>query len=71
MSVKSQRSANARKRYDEGWFGRLYYQVAKRTVDLALRARFRADPRGRVRTDHVLGQFAARAPQAEVAPLVP
>jgi ubiquinone/menaquinone biosynthesis C-methylase UbiE len=54
--------------YDEGWRGRMHHQIADRTVDLALTCM--PAPKQILDvgcgTGYLLGQLAARAPQAEV-----
>lgn len=53
--------------YDEGWRGRMHHQIADRTVDLALTcvpATKRILDTG-CGTGYLIGQLAARAPQAE------
>jgi ubiquinone/menaquinone biosynthesis C-methylase UbiE len=54
--------------YDEGWRGRMHYQIADRAADLAL-ARVPAPRRildVGCGTGYLLGRLAARLPQAEI-----
>ena len=54
--------------YDEGWRGRLHHQIADRTADLALTCVSAPERILDVGcgTGYLLGQLAARAPQAQV-----